>query len=159
MPAVTTDRGERKDTGILTGNSVPAINDEQINKSCPVANQLGNGFVGQKHLDECCGDRILQPADFALLAKATPIPLAHGERELTRFTTRDFMNNGSLRYVMFDGTRYAGFTECLRVAHMADHAAHQPLADREVFFQLFDFQHDRAVAAFGDAGTKKGERR
>ena len=36
----------------------------------------------------------LQPADFALLAKATPIPLAHGERELTRFTTRDFMSNG-----------------------------------------------------------------
>ncbi len=64
----------------------------------------------------------LQPADFALLAKATPIPLAHGERELTRFTTRDFMNNGALRYVMFDGTRYAGFTESLRVAHMADHA-------------------------------------
>ena len=62
----------------------------------------------------------LQPADFALLAKATPIPLAHGERELTRFTTRDFMSNGSIRYVMFDGTRYAGFTESLRVAHMAD---------------------------------------
>ena len=62
----------------------------------------------------------LQPADFALLAKATPIPLAHGERELTRFTTRDFMNNGSIRYVQFDATRYAGFTEALRVAHMAD---------------------------------------
>ena len=62
----------------------------------------------------------LQPADFALLAKATPIPLAHGERELTRFTTRDFMSNGSIRYVQFDSTRYAGFTEALRVAHMAD---------------------------------------
>ena len=62
----------------------------------------------------------LQPADFALLAKATPIPLAHGERELTRFTTRDFMNNGAIRYVQFDATRYAGFTEALRVAHAAD---------------------------------------
>src|SRR5438094_449952 len=31
----------------------------------------------------------LQPADFARLAAATPIPLAHGERELTRFTVRD----------------------------------------------------------------------
>jgi D-galactarolactone cycloisomerase len=62
----------------------------------------------------------LQPADFVLLAKATPIPLAHGERELTRFTTRDFMTNGSIRYVQFDATRYAGFTEGLRVAHMAD---------------------------------------
>ena len=64
----------------------------------------------------------LQPADFALLARATPIPLAHGERELTRFTTRDFMTVGSVRYVMFDATRAAGFTEALRVAHMADHA-------------------------------------
>ncbi len=62
----------------------------------------------------------LQPADFAVLAKATPIPLAHGERELTRFTTRDFMTNGSIRYVQFDATRYGGFTEALRVAHMAD---------------------------------------
>lgn len=62
----------------------------------------------------------LQPADFALLAKATPIPLAHGEREITRFTARDFMANGSIRYVQFDSTRYAGFTEALRVAHMAD---------------------------------------
>ncbi|HTD90929.1 MAG TPA: enolase C-terminal domain-like protein, partial [Burkholderiales bacterium] len=62
----------------------------------------------------------LQPADFALLARATPIPLAHGERELTRFTTRDFMSNGSIRYVQFDATRYAGFTEGLRVAHLAD---------------------------------------
>jgi L-alanine-DL-glutamate epimerase-like enolase superfamily enzyme len=62
----------------------------------------------------------LQPADFAQLAKATPIPLAHGEREWTRFTTRDFMTIGSIRYVMFDATRYAGFTESLRVAHMAD---------------------------------------
>ena len=64
----------------------------------------------------------LQPADFALLAKATPIPLAHGERELTRFTTRDFMMIGAIRYVQFDATRYAGFTEGLRVAHMADQA-------------------------------------
>ena len=62
----------------------------------------------------------LQPADFALLAKATPIPLAHGERELTRFTTRDFMNHGAIRYVQFDATRYGGFTEGLRVAHAAD---------------------------------------
>ena len=63
----------------------------------------------------------LQPADFALLAKATPIPLAHGEREWTRFTTRDFMTLGGIRFVQFDATRYAGFTEALRVAHMADH--------------------------------------
>ena len=55
----------------------------------------------------------LQPADFARLAAATPIPLAHGERELTRFTVRDFIVDGGIRYVQFDATRAAGFTEAL----------------------------------------------
>ena len=62
----------------------------------------------------------LQPADFARLAAATPIPLAHGERELTRFTVRDFIASGAIRYVQFDSTRHAGFTEALRVAHLAE---------------------------------------
>src|SRR5437868_3401385 len=62
----------------------------------------------------------LQPADFARLAAATPIPLAHGERELTRFTVRDFIVAGGIRYVQFDATRAAGFTEALRIAHLAE---------------------------------------
>jgi L-alanine-DL-glutamate epimerase-like enolase superfamily enzyme len=62
----------------------------------------------------------LQPADFARLAAATPIPLAHGERELTRFTVRDFIAQGAIRYVQFDATRAAGFTEALRVAALAE---------------------------------------
>ncbi|HEX3953566.1 MAG TPA: mandelate racemase/muconate lactonizing enzyme family protein [Stellaceae bacterium] len=62
----------------------------------------------------------LQPADFARLATATPIPLAHGEREITRFTTRDFIVEGGIRYVQFDATRAAGFTEALRVAAIAE---------------------------------------
>ena len=62
----------------------------------------------------------LQPADFAKLAAATPIPLAHGERELTRFTVRDFVTIGGVRYVQFDATRAAGFTEALRIAHLAE---------------------------------------
>ena len=62
----------------------------------------------------------LQPADFVRLAAATPIPLAHGERELTRFTVRDFVASGAIRYVQFDSTRYAGFTEALRVAQFAE---------------------------------------
>jgi D-galactarolactone cycloisomerase len=62
----------------------------------------------------------LQPADFVRLASATPIPLAHGERELTRFTVRDFIAQGAIRYVQFDSTRFAGFTEALRVAHLAE---------------------------------------
>jgi len=62
----------------------------------------------------------LQPADFVRLAAATSIPLAHGERELTRFTIRDFIAAGAIRYVQFDGTRHAGFTEALRVAALAE---------------------------------------
>ena len=62
----------------------------------------------------------LQPADFVRLAAATRIPLAHGERELTRYTTRDFITSGAIRYVQFDSTRAAGFTEGLRVAHLAE---------------------------------------
>jgi L-alanine-DL-glutamate epimerase-like enolase superfamily enzyme len=62
----------------------------------------------------------LQPSDFARLAAATPIPLAHGERELTRFTIRDFIVAGGIRYVQFDATRAAGFTEALRVAALAE---------------------------------------
>jgi D-galactarolactone cycloisomerase len=62
----------------------------------------------------------LQPADFARLAAATPIALAHGERELSRFTVRDFIVQGGIRYVQFDATRAAGFTEALRIAALAE---------------------------------------
>jgi D-galactarolactone cycloisomerase len=62
----------------------------------------------------------LQPADFARLAAATSIPLAHGEREWHRFTIREFIDSGAIRYVQFDSTRYGGFTESLRIAHYAE---------------------------------------
>jgi D-galactarolactone cycloisomerase len=62
----------------------------------------------------------LQPADFVRLAHATNIPLAHGEREMTRFTARDFIDSGALRYMQFDATRFAGFTESLRVSYLAE---------------------------------------
>jgi D-galactarolactone cycloisomerase len=62
----------------------------------------------------------LQPADFAILAAASPIPLAHGERELTRFTVRDFIVTGRIRFVQFDATRHGGFTEALRIAQLTE---------------------------------------
>jgi len=62
----------------------------------------------------------LQPADFVQVARATTIPLAHGERELTRFTVRDFIANGAIRFVQFDSTRAAGFTESVRIAYLAE---------------------------------------
>jgi L-alanine-DL-glutamate epimerase-like enolase superfamily enzyme len=35
------------------------------------------------------------------LAAASPIPLAHGDREWHRYTVRDFINAGAIRYVQF----------------------------------------------------------
>lgn len=61
----------------------------------------------------------LQPADFARLAGMTSIPLAHCEREWHRFTTRDFIDSGGIRFVEFDATRFGGFTEAIRVAEYA----------------------------------------
>ena len=62
----------------------------------------------------------LQPADFVTLAKNTVIPLAHGEREMTRFTARDFITSGALGFMQFDSTRFAGFTESLRVSYLSE---------------------------------------
>jgi L-alanine-DL-glutamate epimerase-like enolase superfamily enzyme len=62
----------------------------------------------------------LQPKDYVQLAAATRIPLSHGEREIHRYTVRDFLECGAIRYLQFDSTRAAGFTESLRVAHMAE---------------------------------------
>jgi L-alanine-DL-glutamate epimerase-like enolase superfamily enzyme len=64
--------------------------------------------------------RSLQPADYVRLAAAVSIPLAHGEREWHRFTIRDFITSGAIRFVQFDATRHAGFTEALRIAYLAE---------------------------------------
>ena len=98
----------------------------------------------------------LQPADFVRLAAATRIPLAHGERELTRFTVRDFIASGAIRYVQFDATRYAGFTEALRVAALAEqhgamiapHTAPELHAHLAAAFPRCSF----GVESHGDAG-------
>jgi L-alanine-DL-glutamate epimerase-like enolase superfamily enzyme len=62
----------------------------------------------------------LQPRDFARLAAEIPVALAHGEREMTRFTIRDFIDGGGLTYVQFDSTRHSGLTECLRIAQICE---------------------------------------
>lgn len=61
-----------------------------------------------------------QPADFQRLAAATSIPLAHCERDLHRFTVRELIVSGGVRYVQFDSTRHSGFTESLRIAALAE---------------------------------------
>ncbi|MGY9014358.1 MAG: mandelate racemase/muconate lactonizing enzyme family protein [Rhodospirillales bacterium] len=87
----------------------------------------------------------LQPDDYVRLASASPIPLAHGEREWTRFTIRDFINSGSLKYVQFDSTRHAGFTESLRIAHLAEQQG--VLVAPHTAPQI----HGHLVSAFGNA--------
>jgi D-galactarolactone cycloisomerase len=62
----------------------------------------------------------LQPADYVRLAYASPIPLAHGEREWHRFAARDFIDSGALRYIQFDSARFGGITEGLRVGIYAE---------------------------------------
>jgi len=62
----------------------------------------------------------LQPRDYVQLAAHTRIPLAHGEREMHRYTVRDFVECGAIRYLQFDSTRAAGFSESLRVAQLAE---------------------------------------
>lgn len=87
----------------------------------------------------------LQPSDFATLAKATPIPLAHGEREWHHYTVRDFIQSGAIRYAQFDCTRYGGFTEALRIAAYAE--------QRGVMIAPHTAAHIHAhlVSAYGDA--------
>ena len=87
-----------------------------------------------------------QPQDFARLAAHSPIPLAHGERELHRFTTRDFIEHGGIRFVQFDATRAAGFTEALRVAEFA--------AQKGVLIAPHTVPaiHGHLVAAFPESG-------
>lgn len=88
----------------------------------------------------------LQPADFAKLAAATTIPLAHGERLYDRFTARDFIENGGIKFVQFDSTRHSGFTEHLRIAHIAE--------QNGIFIapHLAPEMHGHLVSAFPRAG-------
>jgi D-galactarolactone cycloisomerase len=62
----------------------------------------------------------LQPRDYVQLAAETRIPLSHGEREIHRFTTRDFIECGAIKYLQYDSTRAAGFTEAIKVAQLAE---------------------------------------
>lgn len=87
----------------------------------------------------------LQPPDYVTLAKAIPIPLAHGEREWHRFRVRDFIDAGAIRFVQFDCTRYAGFSEALRIARHAQ--------EKGVLIAPHSAAHIQAhiASAFGDA--------
>jgi len=87
----------------------------------------------------------LQPSDYVRLAKAINIPLAHGEREWHRFTVRDFIDAGAIGFVQFDCTRYAGFSEALRIARHAQ--------EKGVLIAPHSAAHIQShiASAFGDA--------
>ncbi len=87
----------------------------------------------------------LQPADFVRLANATTIPLAHGEREWHHYTARDFIDSGAIRFIQFDGTRFGGFTEALRVAAYAEQKG--VVIAPHVAAHI----HGHLVSAFGDS--------
>lgn len=86
-----------------------------------------------------------QPSDFVRLANECPIPLAHGERELTRHTARDYIDCGAIKFIQFDSVRYGGFTEGVRIAEYAE--------QKSVSIQPHSWPHLHAhiVSAFGDA--------
>ena len=62
---------------------------------------------------------------------------------------RDFIDSGAIRYVQFDSTRHAGFTESLRIAHYAAlrgvHIA--PHTAPHIHAHLVSMFGDRAFAA------------
>ena len=88
----------------------------------------------------------LQPADFAKLAEATSIPLAHGERLYDRLTARDFIVNGGIKFIQMDSTRHSGITEHLRIAQMAE--------QNGIFIapHLAPEMHGHLISAFPRAG-------
>jgi len=58
-------------------------------------------------------------ANFAELAKRTPIPLATGELESTRWPFRQFLDERSVQIIQADATVCGGVTEWRRIAQMA----------------------------------------
>jgi L-alanine-DL-glutamate epimerase-like enolase superfamily enzyme len=61
-------------------------------------------------------DNIAQCAE---VAAATTIPIATGENEYTRYGFRDLIEAGAAQYLNPDIHRCGGFTETMRIAHLA----------------------------------------
>jgi L-alanine-DL-glutamate epimerase-like enolase superfamily enzyme len=76
---------------------------------------------------------------------SSPVPLAHGEWEPHRYTVRDFIDFGTIRYLRFSSTRHAGFTESLRIAYYAEQRG-MLIAPYSV-----GHLHGHLVLTFGDA--------
>jgi L-alanine-DL-glutamate epimerase-like enolase superfamily enzyme len=73
-------------------------------------------------------------AGCAEVARAIPIPVATGENNYTRYEFRELCERQAARYLMPDVCRANGFTETLRIAHLA--AAHSILVSPHVVHEL-----------------------
>ena len=72
----------------------------------------------------------LPPDDFdgyAEMASTLDLPIAGGETEFTRFGFREIFKKGAMDIIQPNVTRAGGFTECMRIAAMAE-AFHVPYA-------------------------------
>ncbi|MGH7707619.1 MAG: mandelate racemase/muconate lactonizing enzyme family protein [Vulcanimicrobiaceae bacterium] len=91
------------------------------------AMQLGRGL---ERLNFAWFEEPLAPDDldgYAEMARALDIPIAGGETEFTRFGFREIFKRNALDIVQPNVTRSGGFTECMRIAAMAE-AFHVPYA-------------------------------
>ncbi len=70
----------------------------------------------------------------AEVAQAIRIPVATGENNYTRFEFRDLIARRAARYLMPDVCRANGFSETLKIAHLA--AAHQVAVSPHVVHEL-----------------------
>ena len=74
------------------------------------------------------------PAACAEVARAIKIPVATGENNYTRFEFRELIERRAARYLMPDVCRANGFSETLRIGHLA--SAHQLLVSPHVVHEL-----------------------
>jgi L-alanine-DL-glutamate epimerase-like enolase superfamily enzyme len=73
-------------------------------------------------------------ASCAEVARAIRIPVATGENHYTRWEFRDLIERGAARYLMPDLCRSLGFTETLKIGHLA--AAHGVALSPHVVHEL-----------------------
>lgn len=95
----------------------------------------------------------------AAIARATPIPVATGEHEYTKFGFKDFIARGGADIVQPDIGRVGGVTEWLKVAHLA-HAFNLPVASHA--YQLIHLHVACATPKLqcgGVPGRRGGDRR
>jgi D-galactarolactone cycloisomerase len=91
------------------------------------AMQLARGL---ERLNFAWFEEPLAPDDldgYAEMARALDMPIAGGETEFTRFGFREILSRKAMDIVQPNVTRSGGFTECMRIAAMAE-AFHVPYA-------------------------------